>query len=102
MRDFAGLVLGIAARGGRFRADGLGARRGLRRFLHVIRLEQYGGVIVENGRELGIVLVTHYRRILDELTPDVIHVLFRGRIVETGGPELAGRLDVEGYESWRS
>lgn len=52
--------------------------------------------------ELGIVIVTHYRRILDELTPDVIHVLVNGRIVETGGPELAGRLDREGYESWRS
>ena len=52
--------------------------------------------------DLGIVIVTHYRRILDELTPDVIHVLVKGRIVESGGPELAGRLDREGYESWRS
>ena len=48
--------------------------------------------------ELGILLVTHYRRILDELTPDKVHVLLDGRIVETGGPELAERLDAEGYE----
>ena len=45
--------------------------------------------------------MTHYRRILDELKPDVIHVLIDGRIVESGGPELAARLDAEGYESWR-
>jgi Fe-S cluster assembly ATP-binding protein len=52
--------------------------------------------------DLGVVVVTHYRRILDELKPDVIHVLIAGRIVATGGPELAARLDREGYESWRS
>ncbi len=52
--------------------------------------------------DLGVVIVTHYRRILDELKPDIIHVLIDGRIVATGGPELAARLDREGYESWRS
>jgi Fe-S cluster assembly ATP-binding protein len=52
--------------------------------------------------DLGVVIVTHYRRILDELKPDVIHVLIDGRIVATGGPELAARLDREGYESWRN
>jgi Fe-S cluster assembly ATP-binding protein len=51
--------------------------------------------------ELGIVLVTHYRRILDELTPDYVHVLVDGRIVESGGNELATRLESEGYEAWR-
>ena len=52
--------------------------------------------------ELGVVIVTHYRRILDELSPDAIHVLVDGRIVESGGPELAGRLENEGYEAWRA
>lgn len=52
--------------------------------------------------DLGVVVVTHYRRILDELKPDVIHVLIAGRIAATGGPELAARLDREGYESWKS
>ncbi len=51
--------------------------------------------------ELGILLVTHYRRILDELRPDRVHVLLEGRIVESGGPELAERLDREGYEALR-
>ena len=39
--------------------------------------------------ELGILLITHYQRILDHLTPDVVHILLDGRIVATGGPELA-------------
>ena len=51
--------------------------------------------------ELGILLITHYRRILDHLTPDKVHILFDGRIVETGGPELAARLDREGFEAFR-
>jgi Fe-S cluster assembly ATP-binding protein len=51
--------------------------------------------------DLGIVLVTHYRRILEELTPDRVHVFIGGRIVDSGGPELAERLDSEGYERWR-
>jgi len=50
---------------------------------------------------LGLLLVTHYRRILEELAPDRVHVLVDGRIVESGGPELAGRLEQEGYEAWR-
>ena len=50
---------------------------------------------------LGIVLVTHYRRILDELEPDQVHVLVNGKIVESGGKELATQLEREGYEAWR-
>jgi Fe-S cluster assembly ATP-binding protein len=50
---------------------------------------------------LGVLLVTHYTKILDLLTPDAVHVLVDGRVVESGGPELADRLEVEGYESWR-
>jgi Fe-S cluster assembly ATP-binding protein len=52
--------------------------------------------------DLGVVLVTHYRRILEELEPDRVHVLVGGRLVESGGPELAARLDAEGYEVWRT
>jgi Fe-S cluster assembly ATP-binding protein len=51
--------------------------------------------------DLGIVLVTHYRRILEELAPDRVHVMLAGRIVESGGAELAERLDREGYEGLR-
>ena len=51
--------------------------------------------------ELGVLLVTHYQRILDQLQPDVVHLLIDGRIVASGGPELAHRLEEEGYEAWR-
>ena len=51
--------------------------------------------------ELGVLLITHYQRILQYLEPDVIHVLSRGRIVASGGPDLARRLEQEGYDAWR-
>ena len=51
--------------------------------------------------ELGVVLITHYQRILDLLTPDCVHILFDGRIVESGGPDLAERLERDGYEAFR-
>jgi Fe-S cluster assembly ATP-binding protein len=50
---------------------------------------------------LGVLLITHYQRILSELTPDRVHVMIGGRVVASGGPELAERLESEGYESWR-
>ncbi len=50
---------------------------------------------------LGVLLITHYQRILDHLVPGTVHVLVNGRIVESGGPELARRLEQEGYEAWR-
>ena len=51
--------------------------------------------------ELGVVLITHYQRILEYLEPDVVHILIDGRIVASGGPELAERLEQEGYDAWR-
>jgi Fe-S cluster assembly ATP-binding protein len=51
--------------------------------------------------QLGVLLITHYQRILDELAPDRVHILIDGRIVASGGPELARRLEDEGYEAWR-
>jgi Fe-S cluster assembly ATP-binding protein len=50
---------------------------------------------------LGVLLVTHYTRILELLRPDAVHVLVDGRIAESGGPQLAERLEAEGYEPWR-
>jgi Fe-S cluster assembly ATP-binding protein len=52
--------------------------------------------------ELGILAITHYQRLLEHLEPDVVHILVDGRIVDSGGPELAHRLEEEGYESWRA
>jgi Fe-S cluster assembly ATP-binding protein len=51
--------------------------------------------------DLGVLVITHYQRLLDHLTPDVVHILIDGRIVATGGPELATRLESEGYDAWR-
>ena len=51
--------------------------------------------------ELGVLVITHYQRLLEHLTPDVVHVLVDGRIVETGGPELAERLESGGFDSWK-
>jgi Fe-S cluster assembly ATP-binding protein len=51
--------------------------------------------------ELGALVITHYQRILSELAPDVVHILVDGRIVDSGGAELAHRLEEEGYEAWR-
>jgi Fe-S cluster assembly ATP-binding protein len=50
---------------------------------------------------LGIVLITHYQRLLDELRPDFVHVLIDGRIVATGGMEIAAALEKSGYDSFR-
>ena len=52
--------------------------------------------------ELGVLLITHYHRILDRLKPDVVHLLVDGRVVTSGGPELAERIEQEGYDQWRS
>jgi Fe-S cluster assembly ATP-binding protein len=51
--------------------------------------------------ELGVLVITHYQRLLDHLTPDVVHILIDGRIVDSGGPELAQRLEAEGFDAWK-
>ena len=58
---------------------------------------------VRNDRpELGVLCITHYQRLLQYLQPDVVHILIDGRVVASGGPELANQLEREGYESWRA
>jgi len=51
---------------------------------------------------LGVLAITHYQRLLDHLRPDVVHILMDGRIVESGGPEIAERLERDGYEAFRA
>jgi Fe-S cluster assembly ATP-binding protein len=51
--------------------------------------------------DLGVLLITHYQRILQYLQPDVVHILVDGRIVASGGPDLAQQLEREGYDAWR-
>jgi Fe-S cluster assembly ATP-binding protein len=52
--------------------------------------------------DMGVLLITHYQRLLTELEPDHIHILVGGRIVESGGPELAEELERDGYERFES
>lgn len=51
---------------------------------------------------LGILLITHYRRILAHLVPDRVHILLGGRIVASGGPELADRVEADGFDAFRT
>ena len=58
------------------------------------------GVNALVGAEMGALVITHYQRILDYVTPDFVHVFVDGRIVAEGGPELAHKLEAEGYEAF--
>jgi Fe-S cluster assembly ATP-binding protein len=54
--------------------------------------------LAEQNPEMGILLITHYQRLLNYVTPDKVHVLYKGRIVRTGGSELAAELEAKGYD----
>jgi Fe-S cluster assembly ATP-binding protein len=56
------------------------------------------GIEALRGPDVGMLLITHYQRLLNYVKPDIVHVLFDGRIVKTGGPELALELEKQGYE----
>ncbi len=51
--------------------------------------------------ENGILIITHYQRMLDYITPDVVHVFVDGRIVATGGADLAAEIEADGYDAYR-
>jgi Fe-S cluster assembly ATP-binding protein len=73
--------------------------------LDIDALRQVAAGIEEIRKEradLGILLITHYQRILDYLRPDVVHVLIDGRIVETGDAELAKTVEAHGFDSFRA
>jgi len=52
------------------------------------------------GPNLGVLIITHYTRILEFIKPDFVHVLVDGRFVLSGGPEVAERLETTGYAEW--
>jgi len=56
------------------------------------------GINEMRGEDFGCLIITHYQRLLDYITPDFVHVMMNGRIVKSGGPELAERLEAEGYD----
>jgi Fe-S cluster assembly ATP-binding protein len=59
------------------------------------------GVNRLTGPERGFLIITHYQRLLDYITPHFVHILLDGRLVESGGPEVAARLETDGYEGIR-
>jgi Fe-S cluster assembly ATP-binding protein len=58
------------------------------------------GVNALRSKERGLLVITHYQRLLDYIRPDTVHVMSRGRIVKTGGPELALELEKSGYRDY--
>jgi Fe-S cluster assembly ATP-binding protein len=56
------------------------------------------GVNSMRSEERGFLIITHYQRLLNYIKPDYVHVMMQGRIVKSGGPELAERLEAEGYD----
>ncbi|EHJ08670.1 Fe-S cluster assembly ATPase SufC [Staphylococcus simiae] len=56
------------------------------------------GINQMRGENFGALMITHYQRLLNYITPDKVHVMYGGKIVKSGGPELAKRLEEEGYE----
>ena len=55
------------------------------------------GVNAMRGENFGAMIITHYQRLLNYITPDVVHIMMDGCVVASGGPELAVRLEQEGY-----
>ncbi|RIW38886.1 Fe-S cluster assembly ATPase SufC [Bacillus salacetis] len=56
------------------------------------------GINKMRGEDFGCLIITHYQRLLNYITPDKVHVMMQGRVVKSGGPELAKRLESEGYD----
>ncbi|GBZ02949.1 TPA: Fe-S cluster assembly ATPase SufC [Staphylococcus aureus] len=56
------------------------------------------GINQMRGENFGALMITHYQRLLNYITPDKVHVMYAGKVVKSGGPELVKRLEEEGYE----
>ncbi|MDP4107191.1 MAG: Fe-S cluster assembly ATPase SufC [Bacillota bacterium] len=56
------------------------------------------GINAMRSEDFGCIMITHYQRLLNYITPDFVHVMMQGRVVKNGGPELAQRLEAEGYD----
>jgi Fe-S cluster assembly ATP-binding protein len=66
--------------------------------IDAVRVVSEGVNRVASRAHTGVLVITHYQRILNYIHPQFVHILFGGRIVESGGPELVNRLEQEGYE----
>jgi Fe-S cluster assembly ATP-binding protein len=65
-------------------------------------VNQYKAASAATGEEVGVLLITHYTRILRYIAPDFVHVFVGGRVVESGGAELAEELEASGYVRFTS
>ncbi len=65
-----------------------------------LRVVSEGVNRAKGNTDVGILLITHYTRILNYITPDFVHVFIDGKVAEEGGPELAERLEAEGYDRY--
>jgi Fe-S cluster assembly ATP-binding protein len=68
--------------------------------IDALRIVSEGVNRIRETGETGLLLITHYTRILRYIKPDFVHVFVAGRIVQEGGPELAEQLEAEGYERY--
>ncbi len=66
--------------------------------IDALRIVSEGVNLLRETQNLGVLVITHYQRLLNYIKPDVVHVMMDGRIVESGGPELAVSLEEHGYE----
>lgn len=66
--------------------------------IDALKVVSEGISTVAEDQDVGLLMITHYQRILDYVEPDHVHVMIDGKIVESGGPELAHRLEDEGYD----
>nr|MBP6803896.1 Fe-S cluster assembly ATPase SufC [Chloroflexota bacterium] len=66
--------------------------------IDALRVVSEGAMRLYREMNMGMLVITHYQRILNYIQPDYIHIMLDGRIVESGGPDLALKLEEEGYD----
>lgn len=66
--------------------------------IDALRVVAEGAKRLRDESDMGVIVITHYQRILNYITPDKVHILMNGRFVEQGGPELAHKLEAQGYD----
>jgi len=66
--------------------------------IDALRIVAEGAVRLHELNHMGVLVITHYQRILNYVRPDRVHIMLDGRIVESGGPELALQLEESGYD----
>ena len=66
--------------------------------IDALRIVSEGARQLQAEMDLGVLVITHYQRILNYITPEHVHIMMDGRVVESGGPDLALRLEEHGYD----